>query len=651
MSAPALALWPEEAPCFKVERNALTVSQWAARHRELDPLNCSTPGRWRNETTPYLVGIMDAFSDPHCRELTLMGGTQWGKTESEINMLGWLVDVSPRPTMFVLPTEEDVVSFGNRRLRAAVDYSPKLAAHKTEHAADWKNTEIQFDSMPLYLGWAGSPTRLAMRSLGAIIFDECAKYADFTGEEADPISLGKERLRWWFDSKLVRSSTPKVPNDHICRAWSTSDRRAFHLPCPYCGVFQPLRFSRETVVWPSQERDPARIRALRLAAYRCQACRREIPDDTAMRQRMMLGGVWCPDGDRVDVDGTVRGPVALHGPHRGFHVNALYSPRLTWSDVAAEFLESKDDTAKLLNFRNSWEGLPWEQRSATTSVDVLSSRQDADLPRGSVPTSAVVLTAGVDVQDDRLYWSVHAWATAERNWTVDYGVAFSWEQVVADVLDRRFPVCGEQRELDVRMTAIDSQGHRTDEVASFVLEQLQRTGAERVRAIKGYDQRPVPLTAVRWQRDIRGKPCGLQLWLTDVSYFKDKLQRFLTAVPGTPGSWRPHAAVDDGYLEHLTAEHKVLITSQKKGRRRRSATSWAWTARPGAPNHWWDTAVYAAAAADMLLVYTLRDEGGDAPPRPNQPNPPAPPAPAGARGGFVRSRSIERAREGWMRRR
>lgn len=644
MTAEALELWPEEAAAFRVDRASLTVSQWAARHRQLDPLNCSTPGPWRNELTPYLVGIMDAFSDPFCRELTLMGGTQWGKTEASINMLGWLIDVSPGPTMFVLPTEEDVVSFGARRLRAAIDYTPQLARHKTDAAADWKNHEIQFDSMPLYLGWAGSPTRLAMRSLRNIFFDECAKYPDFTGEEADPISLGRERLRWWFDSKMVRSSTPKLPTDHIARAWAQSDRRSFHLPCPFCGVFAALRFSRETVVWPAQERDPNRIRSLRLAAYRCQACRRDIPDDTTTRQRMMLAGVWCPEGNRVDPDGIVRGPIPMDGRHRGFHVSALYSPMLTWSDVAAEFLESKDDPARLLNFRNSWEGLPWEQKTAAFSASSLAARQDVELPRGEVPASAVLLTAGIDVQDDRLYWSVHAWSTGERNWTVDYGVAFSWEQIEHDVLLRRFPVHGSEQAMDVRLAAIDSQGHRTDEVASFVLEQIQRHGAERVRAIKGYDARPVPLTAVRWQRDIRGKPCGLQLWLVDTGYFKDKLARFVSAVPGTPGSWRPHAAVDEGYLTHLTAEQKVLVTTGTKRKKKRQ-TAWSWVPRQGAPNHWWDTFVYAAAAADMLLVYTLRDESA-----PVAAAPPPPSSGGDARSGFVRGLTA-RPRDGWVRRR
>ena len=644
MSAEPLVLWPEEASCFRIERGSLTVSQWAASHRQLDPQNCSTPGPWRNELTPYLVGIMDAFSDPFCRELTLMGGTQWGKTEACINMLGWLIDVSPGPTMFVLPTELDVVSFGNRRLKAAIDHTPRLAAHKTGNAGDWKNDEIQLDSMPIYLGWAGSATRLASRSLRTIFFDECAKYADSTGDEADPISLGRERLRWWHDSKLVRTSTPKVPTDNIVRAWQASDRRHFHLPCPFCGVYQRLFFSRESVVWPADERDPTRIRQHRLACYRCQACRRDIPDDVSVRQRMMTAGVWCPEDNRVDADGIVRGPVAMDARHRGFHVNALYSPVLSWSDVAAEFLESKDDQAKLLNFCNSWKGLPWEQKATSFTAETLGARADLELPRGSVPPSAIVLTAGVDVQDDRLYWSVHAWAAGERNWTVDFGVAFSWAQLVSDVFERRFPVAGTDRQVDVRLAAIDSQGHRTDEVAMFVHERLAADGSERVRAIKGYDARPVPVSAVRWQRDIRGKPCGLQLWLTDSSYFKDKLQRFLSAVPGTAGSWRPPADADDGYLLHLTAEQKVLAPVSSKRKRRKQAVAWTWQAKPGVPNHWFDTFVYAAAAADMLLVYTIRDEPSEGPSPPPSP-PPAPPQPPSTRG------AVRRPGGGWIRRR
>ena len=43
----------------------ITVSVWADRHRRLDVKTSAEPGQWSTSRTPYLRGIMDAFTDPY----------------------------------------------------------------------------------------------------------------------------------------------------------------------------------------------------------------------------------------------------------------------------------------------------------------------------------------------------------------------------------------------------------------------------------------------------------------------------------------------------------------------------------------------------------------------------------------------------------
>ena len=74
----------------KVEPEKLTVSQWAERFRILDE-SSNFSGKWSNDITPYLVGIMDAFNDPYIEEINLVKSTQLGGTEALLNMLGWII--------------------------------------------------------------------------------------------------------------------------------------------------------------------------------------------------------------------------------------------------------------------------------------------------------------------------------------------------------------------------------------------------------------------------------------------------------------------------------------------------------------------------------------------------------------------------------
>lgn len=588
-------LLPEERAVLR-PRERLTVSQWADRHRVLDPINCAIPGPWRTDVTPHLRGIMDTYGDPRCRRMVLMGSTQWGKTEGSINMLLWSAVEDPAPVLFVLPTEEDVESFGTRRLRAAIEYCKPANDLRSGRKIDWKSSELALGGSVIYLGWANSPSRLASRSIGRVFLDEVDKYPEFSGKEADPISLATERLRWWSDGRAVISSTPRRKSDYIWREWEASDRRWFQCPCPKCGGWQPLRFSAESVRWPDGERDADKIERERLAWLVCEHCGAQIADDDEIRRGMWARGVWVPEGGTVDAAGNVHG-VAIDGPVRGFHVNALYSPRLTWSQVAAQFLRSKDDRGKLMNFTNSWLGWPWAETSIETTPEHVRARV-VSTPRSVAPQPTLVLTAGADVQKRGVYYAIRAHWPGEQSHTIETGLVPDLDQLELVVLERTFAVEDGSRELQVRLLCVDS-GYETDSVYAFALR-----APERIRPIKGYDVRMVPIQAFAVERNWRGRAGGLQLWALSTSYFKDRLARRFQTPIGTPGAWTVHAEPADEFLAHMVSEHRVL-----RRNKRSQAVQEVWEVRAGGgANHWWDCEVYNEAASDMLGLYAIRDE-------------------------------------------
>jgi phage terminase large subunit GpA-like protein len=365
-----------------------------------------------------------------------------------------------------------------------------------------------------------------------------------------------------------------------------------------------LAFSEKTVRVPKGERDPARIRAGHLAAYHCEHCERPIPDDSTHKRGMLARGVWVPDGCEIDAAGAISGePKGRDPTHRGYHVNALYSPWLSWSDVAAEFFASKDDIGKLLNFTNSWLGWIWEEQTEATDPQKVAALAMPELEPGRVPDDALVLTAGADVQKDFVYYVVRAWGYGERSWLVEAGRVERLE-TLAHVLwvEPRARRGGDP--VPVQLLCIDS-GYRTDEIYEFALRhQPQARATKGQQSIAG-----IPIRASRIQRDATGDASrwSIRLWNVDTTYFKDKLLRLMSLASPDECRWHLHQEPSEEYLRHVTSEHKVLVRNRKTG-----AAKEEWTPKPGGgANHWLDCEVYALAAAEMLEVYAMRPEEGD----------------------------------------
>lgn len=568
----------------------ISVSEWAAKYRVLDARNSAEPGQWRNERTPYLMEIMDAFVDPQIEEVTVMASTQVGKSEAIMNMLAYVCDQDPGPVLLVQPREDDVFAFAHNRMRAMFHESEKLRQHiPSGRPEDLMQKSFVLDRMTIFFAGSNSPAALSGKPIRYLFLDETDKYPRFSGREASPIKLARERTRTFWNRKIFKSSSPTLETGYIFGEYQKSDKRRYFVPCPHCGTYQVLQF--EQVQVPKEQRDPGRIRENRIAWYECVECKRRILDHH--KPAMLLKGVWVAEGQTVKAGGIIEGEAPTTN-HAGFFLNALYSNWLTFSEVIAEFFESRHVPEDLMNFLNSWLAVPWkEQGEHRSSIQILESR--SDYPSGAVPGGAVVLTAGVDVQKHFFYYIIRAWAQNLRSWLVEEGElpGDDWSILDARILKRIFPVLGDEdaEGLPVALTCIDS-GFRTDEVYDFVRSRPN------VRAIKGAarnPQRPFwssmvdvhPVTGERLK-------IGVRLWMLDTDFFKDFIFRRMALPSDDENAWSVHKDISLDYSDQVSAEQKVVV---RKGRTEYEE----WRPRvAGAKNHLWDAEVYAAAAAHML---------------------------------------------------
>lgn len=576
----------------------LSVSEWADRHRRLTERDSSEPGLWHTSRTPYLREIMDAFVDPEVVWITVKACTQVGKTVSALNMVGYAIDQDPGPVLFVEPTEDMARRVSKTRLMPMIDSSPRIRRHRTGVRADETRLQYDFDRMTLYLAWANSPTALAATPCRYVILDETDKYPAFTGKESSPKHLAEERTKTYWNKKIVQVSTPTTQEGYIHQEFQKSDGREYWVPCPKCGAYQVLVFPQ--LKWPEGERNPDRIVSDNLAWYECIKCSARLGD--RHKEKMIRDGVWCPAGCHVR---RVRGrPKVIGTPrtvrHRGYHITALMSPWVSFSEVAAEFLLSKDTPAGLMNFHNSWLAETWVEKTADLDLHGLCQVQLSYDP-GTVPEPAQVLTAGGDVHLDRIDYVVRAWGVGEESWLVVEGsvdwIGGDWGPFVDEVLAPSF-LKADGTALQVRALCIDS-GYATSDVYAF-----SRKWAGRVFACKGGGPGMVlPWKMVLIERDPRtGKPIpgGQKLWHVNVSYFKDKVQGWRTR---KPYRWWIHGDTSARYQVEVTAEHKVLQRNRRTG-----GSTEIWQKRDqNVENHFWDDEVYAAGAAEIIGVPRLRE--------------------------------------------
>lgn len=552
-----------------VER--VPVSKWAEANRVLPDSN-SIPGPWRNSVTPYLVEIMDAFSDEMVEEIIFVKPTQVGGTSAMENMLASAIAQDPAPAMCVYPSDD----LAERTVESKLD--PMIKSCKTLAAKyrinDSKKLALKFTDMVVYLTGANSPADLASTNIRYLFMDEVDKFPGASKKEADPVSLAKERTKTFFNRKIFMASTPTLKTGHIWKAKEAADvEKHYFVPCPHCGAFIELKFAQ--IKWPSKEDVPENADRAEMATYVCQECGCVITDQD--KGKMLAAGRWKPVRQKTQ-----------HPKSVAFWMNTLYSPFTRFSDIAREFMRSKDDPELLHNFANSWLAEPWEDTKLKTNAEMVMERQ-TETPEWTLPPWTKLVTGGIDVQENCLYWTIRAWGDYMTSQNISHGQALSMGEVERIMNTELTMPNGEK--VMVNLALMDS-GDQTEDVYEFCA-----LNSDWALPCKGTT---TMLSHYRLStvNKAGSRANGMTLVLVDGGKYKDQIAARMRKENGT-GAWMVYQGCDLDYAEQVTAEHKITERSGGKEVQR-------WVLKTShADNHYLDCEVYAAAAADVLGVRNL----------------------------------------------
>ncbi len=548
----------------------MTVSAWADAERQLSAESSAEPGKWITARAPYQRGIMDAFNDPAVETIVVMSAAQVGKTECLNNILGFIIDQEPSPILVVQPTLEMGQAWSKDRLAPMLRDTVTLRGKVQDVSSrESENTILHkaFTNGHLTISGANSAASLASRPVRIVLCDEVDRYPQTAGTEGDPVKLAFKRCATFWNRKKLVTSTPTVRGvSRIERFFEESDKRLFYVPCPHCGEYQVLVW--KNVKWP---RDETGAYLPLEAAYVCEFCQKPITD--AHKPAILARGEWRPTAKSRGV--------------AGFHLNELYSPWVKFGDIAADFLEAKKSPDTLQVFVNTSLGEVWDESGETISDDLLMSRREQYY--AEVPEDVVVLTAGVDVQDDRVEVEVVGWGAGEESWNIDVREFHGdpsrdeiWKQL--DAYLQRDWKHETGAKLKIASTCVDSGGHFTQTVYSWVKPRQIR----RVFAVKGSNQPGRPIVG----RFTSGNNQRVKLFPIGTDTAKELVYARLKIE--TPGPSYCHFPLEREaeYFKQLTAEK--LVTKFFKGRMSRK-----WVAIRKR-NEALDMRVYATAALYIL---------------------------------------------------
>ena len=562
-------------------KDKLQVSDWADRYRMLSPEASAEPGKWDTSRAEFQREIMNAVNDPIVEDIVIESSSQVGKTEILLNICGYFMDYEPATIMLLQPTIEMGETFSKDRLAPMIRDTPVLKDKVKEPRAKGSDNTILHKKFPgghITIAGANSPSSLASRPIRVVLCDEIDRYPDSAGSEGDPVKLIEKRTTTYWNRKKIKVSTPTIDGySKIDKEYNNGSMEEWSVECPCCGKFQPYVFERldfDTVT------------------MQCYYCKENIDE----RDWKESNHKW----------------IAKHPERikkRSFHLNELCSPWKSWQEVIDDYLEAKDDFKKtgsyekLKVFYNTSLGRTWKELGdGADSKELMKHRENyfADIPDG-----VLLLTAGVDTQDDRLEYEITGWARGYESWGIYKGVIFSdpaleetWD-MLEQKLDQEL-YFSNGTGLNIAATCIDTGGHYTNNVYKFVSKMEKKN--KRIYGIKGYANTPgIPLLYKQTKVEIKndhGKVIDrTKIFILGVDAGKEDIISRLKLKDKGPGychfPLNKERGYNINYMNGITSEEKV--TKYVKGKLKTM-----WVKKPGIRNEPLDLRNYSYAACMIL---------------------------------------------------
>jgi phage terminase large subunit GpA-like protein len=469
-----------------------------------------------------------------------MTSAQVGKSTCLENILGYFIVHDPCPILLMQPNLDDAAAFSKDRVSPMIRDTHCLTFRvKAPRARDSGNTQLhkKFSGGSITFAGANAPSKLAGRPIRILMCDEVDRYPFSAGTEGDPVSLATRRTNNFPNRKSILTSTPTVKGEsRIERIFESSDQRRFHVECPNCHHWQTFKFPQ--LKW--ENNDPKSV------WYHCEDCDHAF--DESKKLSLLRSGKWIPTKKFKGI--------------AGFHLNELYSPWRRWHEIVEHFLEAKDNPQTLKVFINTVLGESWEEKGDAPEWKNIYDRRE-DYPIGSIPKGVLFLTAGVDIQQDRIEVEVVGWKETKESYSIDHYIFTGnpntqgpWKEL--DALMTRQWALHNGITIGITLMAVDSQY-----LSNIVYNWCKKYPPNRVIPIRS---KPNQFVLAEQSKKVDSKMMGrvgrTKVWNLASDTIKSELYSLLRLEKPLDGEAFPPGychfpMYHDEYFKQLTAEKQV----------------------------------------------------------------------------------------------
>lgn len=567
-----------------------TVWEWSDANRVLGSGAAAEPGPYRTARFPFLFKIYEDLSPMSAvQKVVVMKAAQLGFTEATINTIGCYMDIAACPIIYVTATNDMAENVSKERLDVMIENCEPLRAKVPKKGGkEGGNTNLYktFPGGSITLTGSNSASALRSRPARVLVLDEVDSYASDLQGEGSPVVLAERRTATFGDRrKVVMFSTPKLEETSIIKKeFELTEQQKYNVPCPHCGTMQEL-------IWEQMRWEQGKPNT---AQYQCIHCEELIEE--RHKPRMLAAGSWVatkPENFRATV--------------RGYHINALYSPygQYSWSDAVDLYEKGLTNATDMKGFVNTVLGFPYQEESDAPDWERLYERRSV-YQMGTVNRDVGLITAGADVQGDRIEVEVVGWCKRKISYSIEYLIIHGnttqpqvWAEL-AKIVQREY-VRDDGKQMRINRMFIDA-GYNTQHVYDFCLAH----GMMIAMPIKGQEHLG---TIVSTPNEIihhtqTGKRMnGLRLWPVGVNVVKSELYNWLrlsNTGDEVPDGYCFFPQYDEKYFRGITAE-----ALQYKDIRGYDRPMWV---KKYPRNEPLDCRVYARAAAYSLGMERFSDD-------------------------------------------
>lgn len=608
----------------------LTVSTAAEKYRYIN-VPGGYVGPWRNDTTPYLVEVMDTLQSREHNAVIFAGPAQCGKTDVGINWLAYGVICDPMDMILYQTSQVTARDFSRRRVDRLNRYTREVGERlMTRGDSDNVYDKYYKSGLIFTLSWP-SIGEMSGRPIGRTWLTDLDRMPQDVDGEGSPFDLARKRTTTFGsaamtfaesspgfeveDPKWIRRSPHEAaPSPGILALYNRGDRRRWQWPCAHCGEYFEPEFA--LLKWPETADIMEAAEAARLLCPHCG-----VLIEPAHKHEMNLRGKWVREGQALLRDGTIVGQ-GVRADIASFWLKGPAATFASWTDLVSRYLLAEQEFQRtgsqeaLKSTINTDQGEPFYPRGLDRErmPDELKARS-AELVQHEVPVDVRFLLATVDVQKNR--WVVQVFgvgpcigdepyrltvidrfdiikskrldADGER-WPVRPAkYAEDWDLLHEQVLDREYPLADGSGKLRVALLGVDSGGREGVTTNAYNwYRKLRRDGTgqhQRVFLVKGEAMPTTPRVRLSYpdspKKDRKAGARGeIPVLILNTNLVKDALNNMVERGVSDGASFAWPDWLPDEWFAEMCAERRT-----PKG----------WENPRKARNEAWDLAAYAIA--------------------------------------------------------